>query len=1030
MLGSCVLLTSACGGSGGGGHGGAGGAGGTGTGGAGGDSIGEEPFPGELCTDPSPALLANNAIHVRVKPGKLFLPPCPAGSTSCTTRTVKVSVDPDTCVRSAVTFESADPSVVPAPAATSVELHHDEVSVVVRGGEESGSTVVTVHAAVMQRPDASSAPVEIGEVTTSFDVEVLEPTLPACTGSAAGKVHADGVPLLLGGASIRLPVGADKPISGSLLWPVQPFDASVGCGADAAIPGYEALGPAITFGPEAAVFRRDVPLSIPLNPALVPTAARFRHLRVAYAGPAFRQPRVIAVADPHIEQVNGAWALSFKAPRLGTYQAVVAEDAGTKTFKRRLTYRATVGVSMGGGGAASFGMRHHDRFDVLAPLGGPVDWTYMLDYIEKQHLGGFRRIESGTSLAQIQLAAASCSCAADCQPDETCVGKDGLPPGKCRLLAKVSVPYEHPQTFNTWWYEYPRTGNGGNFDRAGYTQIFRDLALMFGNPIGENLAPDGENLPAGVPPDHPSVVGEHPNRACAVWVEPLPCPADASGDVPDTCPEEQHQQEIEDTCPAERCAHTLTLLSYYDDEYNPDGAFPVITVCDGASQDKEYTPYSNTWHPEGNGLPLELGLAVDYNGNGVRDELEPIIRSGHEPWHDDGEDGISSSQEPGYAPGVNDDPAGDDYDPQYNPAGTEGDHRYQVGEHFDDFGLDGVPNTLQQPSTGWQKPGEGYDVGEGDGEFTVSRGLQRFWDRDGHSIARRMVDPSRVPGGELTDAALSRVDVWTDGGLRDLFNFGVAAQHLAGSFAARGRMSTYLSTVQQAPGLESATSYDPKLVDFGDLPGIVLQRYGVVDPTQGDIDDGSGQHVGSVTEITARVQAAIYFVGARWKDHPELTMQVDADPDKAPPGTPTCQLTGNCTFNFTSKGGRTGPVGISLPPGYVNADLQDVRYPVIYVLHGYGQKPEDLEAIIVFLKSWMNDPSKSSATRLPKAIVVYVDGRCRTNADGSAECIRGTFYADSPNPKRAQDEQWWLELMEHIDQNYRTLGEETVDWTE
>src|SRR6202012_407801 len=121
----------------------------------------------------------------------------------------------------------------------------------------------------------------------------------------------------------------------------------------------------------------------------------------------------------------------------------------------------------------------------------------------------------------------------------------------------------------------------------------------------------------------------------------------------------------------------LTLHGYFDDEYNPDGIFPVITVCDGSSLVPALSPYANTWHPDGNDYPLEVGLAVDYNGNGVRDELEPIIRSGHEPWRDHGGDGTPSSQEAGSSPGVNDAPAGDAYNAQYNPAGTEGDHRFQ-----------------------------------------------------------------------------------------------------------------------------------------------------------------------------------------------------------------------------------------------------------------------------------------------------------------------------------------------------------------
>ena len=50
--------------------------------------------------------------------------------------------------------------------------------------------------------------------------------------------------------------------------------------------------------------------------------------------------------------------------------------------------------------------------------------------------------------------------------------------------------------------------------------------------------------------------------------------------------------------------------------------------------------------------------------------------------------------------------------------------------------------------------------------------------------------------------------------------------------------------------------------------------------------------------------------------------------------------------------------------------------------------------------------------------------------DGKPECMRGTFFANSPMSQGAQDETWWLELMDYIDQNYRTMGESTVDWTE
>ncbi|UQA57967.1 Ig-like domain-containing protein [Polyangium aurulentum] len=968
--------------------------------------------PGDLCTPPAP-----DRVRVRFEPAQVFLAPCADGA-ACPTRKVEVIVDPDICAKTPVRFDSSNAGAVPSPAEASLGLYHASVTVDVKAGATPGSATLTAR---VPRGDGTDA-------EASLNVEVIAPSEAdvACADAMGTNSTAalKGGDTLLGdgpraGASIGLPPGADKPNQGSYLWSVAPFEASIKCGTAAPPEGYAALGPAITFGPLGKSFQRDVPLSIPLNPARMPDKARLRHLGVAYTDPAFPTPRIVSVSDARIEKVEGKWALTFKAPRLGTYQAVVREDAGTKTFKRRITHRAVMGVSMGGGGTAMFGSRHHDLFDVLAPLGGPVDWTWLLHNIETHHLGGFRSIAPGTQLGDIKLTSTACATAAECEPDETCLGvlEGGAIPGKCVLMTPPTSPYEHPQTFNQWWAEFPREGNGGNFSRTDYIQIFRDLAVMFGNPNGENLTPGGENLPAGVHPDDKSQTGDHANGECKNWVDPL--------DGPD----KETQEEIANNCPKERCAHTLTLTNYFDDEYNPDGTFPVITVCDGSPQDQARTPYANWWSSGGNDYPLELALAVDYNGNGVRDELEPIIRAGHEPWQDVGTDGVPSAMEPGYAPGVNEDPAGDDYDPQFNPAGTERDHRYQKGEPFQDVGLDGVAGTKQQPAGGWTKPGDGYDVGEGDGKFTMASGLQRFYDRDAHSIVRRMT--ADVPAGELDDEKLKRVDLWTDGGTRDLFNFGVDAQHLVGSFAARGRGVTYFSDFTQQPGLDPSKPIEffPARVSYEDLPGIVLQRYGKLDPTAKDIDNGSGQHVGTANELIARLQSALYFIGSRWPE-PELRSLVLDSSDDPVDGVPDCEVLGGCAIEFTSKDGRKGPVGISLPPGYAHKSQQDRRYPVIYLLHGYGQEPQDLIAATVLLKTWMNSPGEGMESRLPKAILVYVDGRCRLGPSGKPECIRGTFFGESPMENGAKGESWWLELMEYIDTNYRTMGETEIDWTE
>ena len=50
--------------------------------------------------------------------------------------------------------------------------------------------------------------------------------------------------------------------------------------------------------------------------------------------------------------------------------------------------------------------------------------------------------------------------------------------------------------------------------------------------------------------------------------------------------------------------------------------------------------------------------------------------------------------------------------------------------------------------------------------------------------------------------------------------------------------------------------------------------------------------------------------------------------------------------------------------------------------------------------------------------------------NGKAECIRGSFFTDSVRESGAQDEKWWIELMDHVDKNYRTMADGTTPWSE
>jgi len=177
------------------------------------------------------------------------------------------------------------------------------------------------------------------------------------------------------------------------------------------------------------------------------------------------------------------------------------------------------------------------------------------------------------------------------------------------------------------------------------------------------------------------------------------------------------------------------------------------------------------------------------------------------------------------------------------------------------------------------------------------------------------------------------------------------------------------------------------------------------------------------------LQTTLYYIGSRWRD-PQLRTLVETSASNPAPDASPCEVDGACNLQFTSSGGRTGPVTVNLPAGYAHKDQQDRRYPVIFLLHGYGQSPQDLGAAIVFVGNWMNNSNDSTATRLPKAIIVYPDGRCRVGVDGKPECLRGSFFSDSARSGGLEDESWFLELMDYIDGHYRTMEESQVEWTE
>ncbi len=991
--------------------------------------------PGEYCPGGTP-ILKFDPPEVVVARGK--------------TRPVRVIVEPDLCYPLSVTFQSSNAAEVPSPAAGSLDLRHASYDFTVSGTGVGNATLTA------SLPSADGGPV----VTATLDVVVNDGSLPTCAlgDGVTGALSQSSSVLTgsggLGLAALSVPPGA---FARTDELAIAPFSGTIACTGDdltvarsggagvgghvAAPGGLVAIGPAVTFTASAPIdmtqsLRRELDFSVPVNPAAIPTNGRMRHLQVLYMsaggkGPT-TSPVAMTIANPQITQaLNGAYALRFSSPWFGTYQAAFAPDAGAVVHTRHLTHRAILGFSMGAAGAASFGFRHHDLFDFIAPLGGPSDWTWMFWYIETFNLGGF------------------------------CPRSDPAYPN-CPSYAPNAYPlhetYAHTVDYDHWFYQ-DGNGNGGHFSRSTYAQLFGDLALAHGNPYGQNFDPNVPGVdsslsffPAGPKASDPWVLGNPAGVAggtCAVTVNPLspdPNPAD---------PPSAAQQTWVSQCIAARCDPAnawVAKTGYFDREYNPTGSIPVISYCEGAPQILSASPYENVWAAPapGTGFPMDATLAVDLNGNGVRDANEPILRHGHEPWSDTGVDGLADKDEPGYDPVSNPDPDQDDYDFQRNPGGTEGDHRYQVGEPFLDYGLDGVSGTTQLRDGG-------YDFGEGDGVFTTTTGLTAFYADDAHSILRQW--STAIPGGAVTDAELLRLTVWADGGVRDLFNFGAVGNHFIGSVASRTyaqgsggpagaslRRTVFYNGFDNIPGQTSGNeaAFDINLTRWADVPDAVSLRYGTVDATAQMIADGDGQHVGTSFQLLNRLQTSIYGAIRLWPDADRTLVyaninEIPADADASVDAGLGSNCNGGlCNFPFEAAD-RVGPVYVQLPPGYAVPENLQQRYPVIFALHGYGQTPDGLTAAAIVGTAYMDDPARSEATRLGKTIIVYVDGHCRFTADTSPqpECINGSFYlnSDRPDPaapgqKVAQFDAWFDALVGFIDQNFRTMGPSDVQVTD
>lgn len=788
---------------------------------------------------------------------------------------------------------------------------------------------LTLEAGVLGDASITASYQYTGDDTVTFDASLdvyVGASGRSCTGTVTETLSPGGrVELDSGDAYVAF--GDDERFS--------EVDASIECVDDIVPDGYTPLGPAVRFWPGDARYFREAEFGIPVNAAMMPEHATIGNVVVFYEGPGV-EARIVPVGNGWVQGNPTSGLYEFLSPRFGTYQAAVDVDAGTRTFERRYTFKGITGVSMGGGGAAYVGFRNHDRFDFIAPLGGPANWVAMMHYVQTYHLGGF------------------CTALPD---DEGDVGEFCAPEPPDEM-------YEFGQHFEHWYYPDGRDGQGGTFNREDYCQIFRDLTRAFGNPAFYNQ--DSAYLPPGV-----------------TW--------------------EWMQLPREEKCGE---GGNMRLTEFYDRLYNPDGTYPVITFCDSA--EGTYPDGSRDvglWDPDGNNdYPLDITLAVDVNDNGRRDPHEPVLHQSFEPYDDLGADGLSSEDEEGYDPLTNPDPAGDDFDYQFNPAGTENNHLYDEGEPYLDYGLDGVDGTPQQSEGG-------YDFGEGNGQFDYNPNLLNYWDHDARHLIRAM-----------TDEELRRVDVITDAGIRDLWDFAPGHNGIIGSLLARGQPVGMYRDFAPMYGSDDEAHFDNVMVDYAGLQKNYIVLYGDEDADEYMLERGDGGHVGTASQVLNRLATVTMAMSARWPGGDRQDAQQDINEEYM------------ITFDFEAHG-RMSQTSVFLPPGYYDPENVLTYYPVIYFLHGYGQEPNDLIlSAIVFGNNMISDLIVQD-DRMQKVIMVFPDGRCRFE-DGSLdyqkECLKGSFYADSqwegPDDGPMM-ESILLDLMDYIDATYRTRSEETITYT-
>ena len=288
---------------------------------------------------------------------------------------------------------------------------------------------------------------------------------------------------------------------------------------------------------------------------------------------------------------------------------------------------------------------------------------------------------------------------------------------------------------------------------------------------------------------------------------------------------------------------------------------------------------------------------------------------------------------------------------------------------------------------------------------------------------------------------MARLNVLLDGGIHDIFNLGLMAKHLFTAIkTARAGVVGEYRNFTDIPGMKDRNNgnFNPWNRSWKTVPKDLITLYGKEMRTDAEIIAGEGDHVGMAEQASSRFQILFNWVAYMWPNAPR---------PEAIFGQSTPADYRSETFQ-SQKLGAKWEYAIALPPGYGDPANAGARYPVAYLLHGYGMDPSNFVAAAIIANNFVVDPN----LQLRPVIYVFPNGRCcftnkvtgardcrNTDDTGTdidnlpnweRECHSGTFWVNRKGYTPADATPYGdalFELMEHIDSTYRTLPAAEVE---